>query len=108
MSLKAQPVTIIDLLSTNECADIEFKPERLGLTAHTATRWNMSWTLTWCAPSGSDGARQGMNVRPWFDEHVLPAFADRLLPFDLQATHFRLSAGGVVRQCAEAVDGVCQ
>lgn len=29
--------------------------------------------------------RQGMILRRWFDEHVLPTFADRVLPFDLQA-----------------------
>jgi plasmid stability protein len=35
-SLEREPVTIIDLLSTDEGADIEFEPERLGLTARTA------------------------------------------------------------------------
>lgn len=30
-------------------------------------------------------ARQGMILRRWFDEHVLPTFADRVLPFDLPA-----------------------
>jgi predicted nucleic acid-binding protein len=30
-------------------------------------------------------AGQGMILRRWFDEHVLPAFADRILPFDLPA-----------------------
>jgi predicted nucleic acid-binding protein len=30
-------------------------------------------------------AGQGMILRRWFDEHVLPAFADRILPFDLSA-----------------------
>lgn len=29
--------------------------------------------------------RQGMILRRWFDERVLPAFADRVLPFDLAA-----------------------
>ncbi|MBB2891835.1 hypothetical protein FHU39_001819 [Flexivirga oryzae] len=28
---------------------------------------------------------QGIVVRRWFDDHVLPAFADRVLPFDLAA-----------------------
>ncbi|MGQ0467241.1 MAG: type II toxin-antitoxin system VapC family toxin [Sporichthyaceae bacterium] len=28
---------------------------------------------------------QGAVLRRWFDEHVLPAFADRVLPFDLPA-----------------------
>jgi len=28
---------------------------------------------------------QGMILRRWFDEHVLPTFADRVLPFDLPA-----------------------
>jgi plasmid stability protein len=32
-SLQREPVTIIDLLSTDEGADIEFEPERLDLTA---------------------------------------------------------------------------
>lgn len=35
-SLEREPVTIIDLLSTDEGADIEFEPELLGLTARTA------------------------------------------------------------------------
>jgi predicted nucleic acid-binding protein len=30
-------------------------------------------------------ARQGDILRRWFDEQVLPAFADRVLPFDLSA-----------------------
>lgn len=34
-SLEREPVTIVDLLSTDEGADIEFEPERLGLTART-------------------------------------------------------------------------
>lgn len=29
--------------------------------------------------------RQGAFLRRWFDEHVLLAFADRVLPFDLRA-----------------------
>lgn len=29
--------------------------------------------------------KQGVILRRWFDEHVLPAFADRVLPFDLAA-----------------------
>lgn len=28
---------------------------------------------------------QGVVLRRWFDDHVLPAFADRVLPFDLPA-----------------------
>jgi plasmid stability protein len=35
-ALERQPVTIIDLLSTDEGADIDFEPERLGLTASSA------------------------------------------------------------------------
>lgn len=34
-SLECEPVTLIDLLSTDEGTDIEFEPERLGLTART-------------------------------------------------------------------------
>ena len=30
-------------------------------------------------------ADQGAVLRRWFDENVLPAFADRVLPFDLSA-----------------------
>lgn len=30
-------------------------------------------------------AAQGALLRRWFDEHVLPAFAGRVLPFDLDA-----------------------
>lgn len=35
-ALKGEPVTIVDLLGTDEGADIEFEPERLGLTARSA------------------------------------------------------------------------
>lgn len=35
-ALDRDPVTIVDLLSTDEGADIDFEPERLGLTARTA------------------------------------------------------------------------
>lgn len=34
--LERKPVTIIELLSTDEGADIDFEPERLGLTARSA------------------------------------------------------------------------
>lgn len=34
-ALERKPVTIIDLLSTDEGADIDFEPERLGLTARS-------------------------------------------------------------------------
>lgn len=34
--LGREPVTLVDLLSTDEGADIEFEPERLGVTARTA------------------------------------------------------------------------
>ncbi|WP_026818664.1 FitA-like ribbon-helix-helix domain-containing protein [Arthrobacter castelli] len=34
-ALKRDPVTIVDLLSMDEGADIEFEPQRLGLTART-------------------------------------------------------------------------
>lgn len=30
-------------------------------------------------------ARQGALLRRWFNDHVLPAFTDRVLPFDLPA-----------------------
>lgn len=36
------------------------------------------------AKERSDPA-QGIILRRWLDEHVLPAFADRVLPFDLAA-----------------------
>lgn len=35
-ALEREPVTIVDLLSTDEGADIEFEPQRLGLTGRTA------------------------------------------------------------------------
>jgi plasmid stability protein len=35
-ALEGEPVTIVDLLSTDEGADIEFEPERLGLAARSA------------------------------------------------------------------------
>jgi plasmid stability protein len=35
-ALEGEPVTIVDLLSTDEGGDIEFEPERLGLTARSA------------------------------------------------------------------------
>ena len=34
-SLAREPATIVDLLATDEGADIEFEPDRLGLTART-------------------------------------------------------------------------
>jgi plasmid stability protein len=34
-ALNREPVTIVDLLSVDEGADIEFEPERLGLTLRT-------------------------------------------------------------------------
>lgn len=34
-ALEREPATIVDLLGTDEGADIEFEPERLGLTART-------------------------------------------------------------------------
>lgn len=34
-ALEREPVTLVDLLSTDNGADIEFEPERLGLTART-------------------------------------------------------------------------
>lgn len=33
--LEREPVTIVDLLSTDEGVDVEFEPERLGLAART-------------------------------------------------------------------------
>lgn len=35
-ALDREPVSIIDLLSTDEGADIDFEPERLGLTGRDA------------------------------------------------------------------------
>lgn len=35
-SLEREPVTIVDLLSTDDGADIDFEPERLGLRARSA------------------------------------------------------------------------
>lgn len=35
-ALECDPVTILGILSTDEGADIEFEPERLGLVARTA------------------------------------------------------------------------
>jgi len=34
-ALEREPVTLVDLLGTDEGSDIEFEPERLGLTART-------------------------------------------------------------------------
>lgn len=34
-ALRREPVTMVDLLATHEGADIDFEPERLGLTART-------------------------------------------------------------------------
>lgn len=34
--LVREPVTIVDLLGTDEGADIEFEPQRLGLTSRSA------------------------------------------------------------------------
>lgn len=34
-ALERQPVTLVDLLATDQGAEIEFEPERLGLTART-------------------------------------------------------------------------
>lgn len=35
-ALSDEPATIVDLLGTDEGADIEFEPQRLGLTARSA------------------------------------------------------------------------
>lgn len=35
-ALERDPVSIVDMLSMDEGADIEFEPDRLGLTARTA------------------------------------------------------------------------
>jgi plasmid stability protein len=35
-ALEREPVTLVDLLSSDEGADIDFEPERLGLTARSA------------------------------------------------------------------------
>ncbi|GAB3199446.1 antitoxin [Nocardioides hungaricus] len=34
-ALEREPVTIVELLSTDEGADLEFEPERLGLAGRT-------------------------------------------------------------------------
>lgn len=34
-ALEREPITLVDLLGTEEGADIEFEPERLGLTVRT-------------------------------------------------------------------------
>lgn len=34
-ALEREPVTLVDLLGTDDGADIEFEPERLGLTVRT-------------------------------------------------------------------------
>lgn len=34
-ALDREPITLVDLLGTDEGADIEFEPERLGLTVRT-------------------------------------------------------------------------
>ena len=34
-ALEREPLTLVDLLASDEGADIDFEPERLGLTAHT-------------------------------------------------------------------------
>lgn len=34
-ALEREPVTLVDLLGTDEGVDIEFEPDRLGLTART-------------------------------------------------------------------------
>lgn len=35
-ALKGDPISIVDLLGTDDGADFEFEPERLGLTARSA------------------------------------------------------------------------
>jgi len=35
-ALQGEPVTIVDVLGTDEGADIEFQPKRLGVTAGSA------------------------------------------------------------------------
>ncbi|MEO6470659.1 MAG: plasmid stabilization protein [Aeromicrobium sp.] len=34
-ALERESLTLVDLLASDEGADIDFEPERLGLTAHT-------------------------------------------------------------------------
>lgn len=34
-ALQAEPLTMVDLLSTDEGVEVEFEPERLGLTARS-------------------------------------------------------------------------
>ena len=49
-------------------------------------------------------ARQGSILRRWFDDHVLPAFADRVLPFDLSAA--RILATYLVPEHAPFADAL--
>jgi len=35
-ALQREPLTMVDLLSTDQGADIDFEPDRLGLSARTA------------------------------------------------------------------------
>ena len=35
-ALESEPVTLVDLLGTDEGADVEFEPDRLGLAARSA------------------------------------------------------------------------
>ena len=55
------------------------------------------------AKERSDAA-QGKVLRRWFDEHVLPAFLDRVLPFDLAAA--RILAGYRVPEHAPIDDAL--
>ncbi len=49
-------------------------------------------------------ARQGAVLRRWFDENVLPTFADRVLPFDLSAA--RVLAASRVPEHAPFADAL--
>lgn len=37
-ALEREPLTLVDLLASNEGVDIEFVPHRLGLTAHSLSK----------------------------------------------------------------------
>ena len=55
-------------------------------------------------PRSSKGSSEGAVLHRWFDERVLPAFADRVLPFDLPAA--RVLATYRVPEHARFVDAL--
>ncbi len=54
-ALEDEAVPEVDLLDTDEGADIEFEPERLGLTARSAN-CDVPRGYPWCLHCGSEGA----------------------------------------------------